>query len=105
VQLIIATLKKELLRRGPVDGLIALQRRLRAAADASGGPGGPAGRLLSLSDFTRAVKDLGHAIADSDVRVLFNHFDTRGRGLVAGADVVRGLRRPLEVPPHHAPCQ
>lgn len=97
LQLVIGNLKKELLRRGPVDGLIALQRRLRAAADTSGGPVGPTGRFLSLSDFTRAIKDLGHALSDSDIRVLFAHFDARGRGLVAGADVVRGLRRPLEV--------
>ena len=45
----------------------------------------------------RAMKDLRYPLSDPDVRALFTHIDGKGRGLLTAADVVRVLRRPLEV--------
>ena len=93
VQLVITRLRAELRRRGAVDGLIALRRRLRAAL---AGPSAAAPRLLNLTEFTRAVRDMELPVVHAEIRVVFDHFDAKGNGLVDCADVVGGLRRRLE---------
>ena len=58
--------------------------------------GGAPNRWLNLSEFSHALKGQQLSLGDRDLRLLFEHFDVRGQGLVDYMEMVRGVRRPLD---------
>lgn len=87
-QMIISNLKKEIIGRGVANGFISIQRKFHTV-DLDGG------KLLSLPEFSRALKELRFTLTDSELRVVFNYFDFNRKGLMDYRVFIEGVRTPL----------
>jgi Ca2+-binding EF-hand superfamily protein len=87
VQYIIVKLKAEMKRRGAL-GFIGIQRKFRIMDDDND-------RSLSLAEFKKAMKEMQVPLEDSELRLLFEHFDTDRSGGIDFEEFVQGVRDPL----------
>ena len=108
VQIILNNLKDEINQRG-FKSLIGLQRALRFIADSSVSPNFirinqsniesatpiRSNKLLSLSDFKRAVREMHMDLSDQELRQLFEHFDEFATGVINYEHFLLSIRNPL----------
>jgi Ca2+-binding EF-hand superfamily protein len=52
-------------------------------------------RSLDIYEFTKAVKDYMLGFSDSEIKVLYNYFDTDRSGSVDYDEFLRNLRGPM----------
>ena len=72
--LLLRRLRARMAERG-ARGIIGLGRAFRIFDD-------DGSRSLSFSEWTKAMRDYGLALAEGDARLLFDHFDRDGSGSV-----------------------
>eukprot|EP00981_Chlorochromonas_danica_P005725 scaffold1182_cov229-Ochromonas_danica.AAC.1 len=87
LKMIIDKIKAELKSRGSA-GFVGLQRRFKIMDD-------DGNRSLDLSEFKKAMKEMRIIVADSDMRMLFEHFDADGSGGIDFEEFVQAVRDPL----------
>jgi Ca2+-binding EF-hand superfamily protein len=87
LQPIIAKLKVELKARGAT-GIIGLSRRFRAADD-------DGSKTLDISEFTKAMNEMGFNLSNKDLHLVFVHFDTDASGNIDFEEFIQGVRDPL----------
>eukprot|EP01041_Mallomonas_annulata_P006193 gene6193-12546_t len=90
VQMTMRSLQKELKYRGVI-GYVELQRALREIEE-RGGTG-----LVSLLDLKHCLRQygLGTTLPDADIRMLYDHLDTSGKGGITQPDLLSHLRPAL----------
>ena len=85
---IIDRLKRELRARGGGTGFIGLQRKFRIMDD-------DGSKALSLAEFKKAMKEMNMNLSDSELRMLFDHFDQDSSGSIDFEEFIQGVRDPL----------
>ena len=87
VQMLIRQLKVEMRSRGAV-GFIGVQRKFRIMDD-------DGSKSLSMGEFKKAMTECGMKLSESEIRILFNHFDTNHNGEIDYEEFIQGVRDPL----------
>eukprot|EP00606_Chrysophyceae_sp_TOSAG23-5_P000963 GSChrysophyteH2.ASY1.ANO1.1043.1 assembled CDS len=87
IALIVTKLKKALRSRG-AHGFIGLQRKFRIMDDNNS-------NTLDLGEFKKAIVEMNMNLHDSEMRLLFNHFDCDHSGTIDFEEFIQGVREPL----------
>jgi Ca2+-binding EF-hand superfamily protein len=84
---LINKLKQEMKQRG-ANGFIGLQRKFRIMDDDNS-------KSLSLAEFKKAMKEMNMNLGESELRLLFDHFDSDQSGSIDFEEFIQGVRDPL----------
>jgi hypothetical protein len=87
VRVLIDKLKHEIALRG-AHGFTGLQRKFRIIDD-------DGDRLINLMEFKKSLKEMSMSLADSEMRLLFEHFDADHSGSIDFDEFIQGIRDPL----------
>jgi Ca2+-binding EF-hand superfamily protein len=85
--MLIDKLKGELRLRGAL-GFIGLQRKFRIMDDDNN-------KCLDLAEFKKAMKEMNLSLTDSELRLLFEHFDCDHSNDIDFEEFIQGVRDPL----------
>ncbi|CAN0407894.1 unnamed protein product, partial [Ectocarpus fasciculatus] len=84
---ILNRLKSELKNRGAA-GFVGLQRKFRIMDD-------DGSKSLDLGEFKKALKEMNMNVSDSELRMVFDHFDSNQNGSIDFEEFIQGVRNPL----------
>ena len=87
IQILVEKIKAEMKKRGSI-GFIGLQRKFRSMDD-------DGSKSLSVAEFKKALKEMNIGLADSEIRLLFDHFDADHNGSINFEEFIQGVRDPL----------
>ena len=87
LQMIVNKVKSQLKKHG-ASGFVGLQRKFRIMDDNGD-------KTLDLGEFGKGMKELKMGLNDSEVRMLFTHFDGDGGGSISFDEFINGVRDPL----------
>eukprot|EP00600_Ochromonadales_sp_CCMP1393_P004170 CAMPEP_0174994586 /NCGR_PEP_ID=MMETSP0004_2-20121128/23709_1 /TAXON_ID=420556 /ORGANISM="Ochromonas sp., Strain CCMP1393" /LENGTH=223 /DNA_ID=CAMNT_0016248821 /DNA_START=12 /DNA_END=679 /DNA_ORIENTATION=- len=87
IRMLVDRIKKEMVARG-ARGFIGLQRKFRIMDD-------DGSKTLCLSEFKKGMKEMNLGLSDSEIRMLFEHFDADGNGTIDFEEFIQGVRDPL----------
>eukprot|EP01041_Mallomonas_annulata_P008244 gene8244-16960_t len=85
---IVKRLKEELKSKGG-SGFLGLQRKFKIIADDDGD------KLINLSEFKKAMKEMRMNLNDMELRTLFEFFDCDSSGSIDFDEFIQGLREPM----------
>jgi Ca2+-binding EF-hand superfamily protein len=81
----IIKLKAELKARSGNTGFLGLSRKFRIIDDDNDD-------TLSLAEFKKAMKEMNISLSDTELRKLFEHFDSDGNGGIDYDEFIKGVR-------------
>ena len=87
IKLLISKLKSSLKSYGG-SGFTAVQRKFRIVDDDNS-------KTISLSEFKKTMKEMNINLSDSELRMLFDHFDAAHSGSIDFEEFIQGVRDPL----------
>ena len=88
LQPIVAKLKNELATRG-ARGFVGLQRKFRIVDD-------DGSKSLTMAEFKKAMKEMNMGLGESELRMLFDHFDADHSSTINFEEFIQGVRDPLD---------
>lgn len=87
VGFILQKIKSELRRRGPA-GFVGIQRKFRIVDD-------DGSKQINRGELKKALKELNIDVSESEMRLVFDHFDVDRSGSINFEEFLGGLRDPL----------
>ena len=88
IQILVEKVKATMKIRGTI-GFVGLQRKFRSMDD-------DGSKSLNVAEFKKAMKELNIGLADSEIRMLFDHFDADHSGSINFEEFIQGVRNPLK---------